>query len=145
MKKEVSRKRKMIQALRGSRKQKTEVKAISTLKQEYQKSKRQYNRAIRRTKYESWQKFVTECGNEKPWGFVYKQQADKLKIEKVISTLRRGEHLIKTVEETAQWLLDMHIPNDLYHEDTQKQDEIRNLAKITPDTVNHSSRGRKWP
>ena len=112
----------MIQALRGSRKQTTEseVKAISTLKQEYQKSKRQYNRAIRRTKYESWQKFVTECGNEKPWGFVYKQQADKLKVEKVISTLRKGEHLTKTVKETAQWLLDTHIPNDLRHEDTQK-------------------------
>jgi len=23
-------------------------------------------------KEESWKKFVTECGNEKPWGFVYK-------------------------------------------------------------------------
>ena len=48
-------------------------------------------------------------------GFVYKQQANKLKIEKVISTLRRGEHMTKTIEETA------HIPNNLSHEDTQKQ------------------------
>ena len=110
------------QASKGSRKQRTEseAKEISTLQQKYQKSKRQYNRAIRRTKYESWQKFVTECGNEKPWGFVYKQQADKLKVEKIISTLRKGEHLTKTVKETAQWLLDTHIPNDLRHEDTQK-------------------------
>jgi len=38
-------------------------------------------------------------------GFVYKQQANKLKIEKVISTLRRGEHMTKTIEETAQcWI-----------------------------------------
>jgi len=89
---------------------------------------------IRRTKYESWQKFVTECGNEKPWGFIYKQQANKLKIKKVISTLKRGEPLTKTIKETAQ-LLDTHILNDLSYEDTQKQGEIRNPARIASDMV----------
>jgi len=68
--------------------------------------------------------------NEKSWGFIYKQQANKLKIEKVRSTLRRGEHLTKTAEETAQCLLDTHIPNDLSYEDTQEQDEIRSFARI---------------
>jgi len=43
--------------------------------------------------------------------------------------------MTKTVEETAQCLLDIHIPNDLSHEDTQEQGVIRSLARITPDTT----------
>jgi len=66
MKKEVSRKRKTIQGLRGSKNQRidSEAETISTLKKEYKKFLCQY-RAIRRTKYENWKKFITECGNEK--------------------------------------------------------------------------------
>ena len=70
----------------------------------------------------------------KSHGALYKQQANKLKIKKVISTLKRGEPLTKTIKETAQ-LLDTHILNDLSYEDTQKQGEIRNPARIASDMV----------
>jgi len=87
-----------------------------------------------RTKYESWKKFVTECGNTKPWGFVYKQQTNKLKIEKVIrvNTLRRGEHMTKRKRHNVCWI---HIPNDLSHEDTQEQGVIKSLARIASDAI----------
>ncbi|KYN28328.1 hypothetical protein ALC57_02253 [Trachymyrmex cornetzi] len=142
LKKEVSRKRKIIQGSNRpkSQSQRTEEEAgrISALRQEYQESLRHYNRAIRRTKYESWKNFVTECGNEKPWGFVYKQQANKLRTEKVISTLRRGANFTKTAKETAQWLLDTHVPEDLSHEDTQNQGEARKPGK-------NSARNARFP
>jgi len=76
----------------------------------------------------------------KSHGALYINSKHKLKIEKVISTLRRGEHMTKTIEETAQCLLDIHIPNDLSHEDMQEQGVIRNLA---PDTDAQSFTGKE--
>jgi len=42
-------------------------------------------------------------------------------------------------------MLDTHIPNNLSHEDPQKQGKIRSLARIVRHKMPHSSRGRKWP
>ena len=69
MKKEVNQKRKMIQSLRESRNQRTEseIRIISILKQKYRKSPRQYNRAIKRTKYESWQKLSQNVVCHRMW------------------------------------------------------------------------------
>ncbi|KAL6417402.1 hypothetical protein ACFW04_012773 [Cataglyphis niger] len=92
-------------------------------------------REVRKAKLASWRKFVTSHGNSEPWGFVYKHQAEKLRVEGVLSTLRCGEYSTKTLEETAGYLLDAHTPDDRENEDTLEQREIRLSSRISPDTA----------
>ncbi|KAL6416642.1 hypothetical protein ACFW04_013282 [Cataglyphis niger] len=101
----------------------------------YRFSLREYSREVRKAKLASWRKFVTSHGNSEPWGFVYKHQAEKLRVEGVLSTLRCGEYSTKTLEETAGYLLDAHTPDDRENEDTLEQREIRLSSRISPDTA----------
>jgi alkylated DNA nucleotide flippase Atl1 len=91
---------------------------------------------VRKAKLASWRKFVTSYGNSEAWGFVYKQQAEKLRVEGVLGTLRRGEYSTNTIEEIASYLLDVYIPNDRENEDTVDQKIVRENAQIAPETVN---------
>ncbi|KAL6418735.1 hypothetical protein ACFW04_011829 [Cataglyphis niger] len=110
---------------------------LTTLKKrlKYRFSLREYSREVRKAKLASWRKFVTSHGNSEPWGFVYKHQAEKLRVEGVLSTLRCGEYSTKTLEETAGYLLDAHTPDDRENEDTLEQREIRLSSRISPDTA----------
>lgn len=102
---------------------------------EYRSSLRNYSRVVKKTKVASWRAFVTRTGNKQPWGFVYQQQADKLKVGKVLSSLRQGEYSTLTLEETAKCLLDAHIPDDRVDEDTPEQRLVRKSARVAPDTA----------
>lgn len=66
---------------------------------------------------------------------MYQQQAEKLRVEKVLSTLKIGNHSTKTAEETAASLLKVHIPNDQVEDDTPEQRRIRIDVKIALDTA----------
>lgn len=99
----------------------------------YRTSLRRYTAEVRKTRLESWQKFVTKVGNSEPWGFVYKHQAKKLRVDQVLSTLRDGNSSTTNLEETARRLLDVHVPNDREEEDTPEQRVIRESARIEPD------------
>lgn len=102
------------------------------LKLEYRSSLRRYSREVRRAKLASWREFVTSHGNAEPWGFVYKHQASKLRIERVLSTLRCGDCPTKTLRETAGYLLDVHVPEDRECNDTPEQREIRVSSRVPP-------------
>lgn len=104
------------------------------LRLQYRTSLREYSREVKRTKLESWRSFVTSHGNAKPWGYVYKQQADKLRVEKVLSTIRRNDGFTMDMRETASCLLDTHVPDDQEHNDTPQQRELRESAFIAPET-----------
>ena len=106
-----------------------------TIRQEYRFSLRKYSREVRRVKLASWQKFVSSHGNSEAWGYVYKQQANKLRVERVLNTLRRGEYSTNTVEETASYLMDVHIPDDRESEDTTQQRIVRENAHVAPNTA----------
>jgi len=88
-----------------------------------------------KAKVASWQKFFTSNDNSEAWGFVYQQQAEKLRVERVISTLRQGEFSTNTTEEPASYLLDVHVPDDREYKDTETQKVVRNNAQIAPDTA----------
>lgn len=60
------------------------------LRKSYQASLKKYARKIQKTKIVSWRNFVTTAGNENPWGYVYRQQAEKIRVAQVLSTLRVG-------------------------------------------------------
>ncbi|KMQ90177.1 reverse transcriptase [Lasius niger] len=102
---------------------------------EYRSSLRKYNREVRKAKLVSWRNYVTSYGNSEPWGFVYKQQAEKLRVERVLSTLRRGKISTMSLEETASYLLEVHVPNDQISEDTPQQSALRENALTAPDTA----------
>lgn len=105
-----------------------------TLQLEYRSSLREYSREVKRTKLESWRNFVSSYGNAEPWGFVYKHQNDKLRVERVLSTLRRADGFTRTMEETASYLLDVHIPDDREENDTPQQRVVRENSAGAPDT-----------
>ena len=50
--------------------------SVKRLIEAYKSSKREYSRAIKIAKQDSWRKFVTSDGNKEPWGFVYKHPAN---------------------------------------------------------------------
>jgi len=110
-----------------------------TLKLRYRLCLREYRQEVKKAKLTSWRNFVTSNGNLEPWGFVYKQQSCKLQIEGVLSTHRCGEYSTKTLEETASYLLDAHIPDDREIEDTPEQREVRINSKVSPDTADAPS------
>lgn len=112
-----------------------DVPARHQLKLRYRYSLRKYNRVVKRTKLESWRRYVTSNGNSEPWGFVYKLQANKLQVTKVISTLRRGNDYTMSAEETASSLLEVHVPEDREADDTPAQRVIREGARFAPGTT----------
>lgn len=104
------------------------------LKLEYQDSLRIYSRGVKVAKRASWRRFVTSNGNQEPWGLVYKLQADKLQVEKVLSTIRCEEGFTMDMSKTASCLLQTHIPDDIVEDDTPEQREVRNGARCVLDT-----------
>jgi len=127
IKKSVYRLRRSVQGAR-------EKPSYLTVLQKYRSSLREYSREVKRAKRASWREFVTSCGNAETWGYVYRQQADKLRVEKVLNTLRQGDRFTNTVEETAGFLLDTHVPEDRECEDSVEQRLIRDRSGIAPDT-----------
>ncbi|XP_014469483.1 PREDICTED: uncharacterized protein LOC106741720 [Dinoponera quadriceps] len=106
--------------------QQKSVELIRSIKlRVYRSSLREYTRELRKAKLECWQKFVTDQGKSKTWGFVYKPKANKVWVDKVLSTLSGGNSSTVTTEETAARLLDVHVPDDGENEDTLQQREIR--------------------
>lgn len=100
----------------------------------YRSSLREYSKEVKRARRVSWREFVSCHGNSGPWGYVYKQKSSKLRIERVLNTLRRGDRFTQTMEETAQALLDVHVPDDRVEDDTPAQTKIRQGARLAPDT-----------
>jgi len=74
-------------------------------------------------------------GNAEAEGYVYRQQADKLRVEKMLNTLRQGYRFTNTIEETASFLLDTHVPEDREYDDSVEQRVIRDNSRIAPDTT----------
>ncbi|XP_011135133.2 uncharacterized protein LOC105180640 [Harpegnathos saltator] len=73
-------------------------------------------------------------GNSEPWGFVYKHAAQKLRVDKILSSLRTENSSTATLEETAGRLLEVHVPEDRKNENTPEQRGIRESVRIVPDT-----------
>lgn len=71
----------------------------------YKTMKRRYVNEVKRSKKESWGRFVAEVTNEDPFSILYKIGAEKIKNHKVLTTLRSGNEDTRTNEETMTHLL----------------------------------------
>lgn len=103
---------------------------------DYRTSLRSYSGEVKSAKNASWRRFVTSHGNKEPWGFVYKHQANKLRVEKVLSTIRHNGTVTMDMRESASCLLDTHVPDDHEQNDTPQQRVVRDGARVAPDTPN---------
>jgi len=101
-----------------------------------------YSQEVRRAKHVSWRQFVTSHGNAEAWVYVYKQQADKLKIKKVLNTLRQDDSFTYTVEEMASCFLDVHVLENRECDDSFEQRLIRKSSRIAPETMLPFSQGK---
>lgn len=103
----------------------------------FKRAMAKYRSDIKAAKWKSWQNFVTQEGNENPWGYNYKDAAGKLKVGTILSTLRDGDKTTISMRETADFLLKTHIPDDDPQDDTPGQQDIReevlNLSLQTAD------------
>ena len=132
--KELTKRKKTVYRLRWGFQAERDKSARRHRKLEYRSSLREYRRTVKQTKLDRWRKFVTSNGNSEPWRFVYKLQAQKLRVRGVLSTLQRNrdEHTIDT-REIASLLLNAHVPDNRECEDTPVQREIREGALFAPD------------
>jgi len=99
-------------------------------------SLREYDKEVKRTKLKSWRQFVILHGNTEALGYVYKQQTDKLRVKKVLNTLRQDGNFTNIEEETAKCLLDVHVPEDRKCNHSVEQRVIRENSRIAPETIN---------
>jgi hypothetical protein len=108
-----------------------------SLRAELKKLKRDHRRACFSAKKASWRRFVTEIGNEEPWGPVYrwiKQGASKPS-EEIQASLRLGDGLFSSsLVETGERLLEVLVPDDCLDGETAEQAEIRERTGVHPDS-----------
>lgn len=121
------------QQRRAYQRERDQARRLEILR-EYRTSLRAYSKEVKRTKRASWRNFVTTHGNSETWGFVYKQQANKLRVERVLGALQRGNGFTLDLGETASRLLNAHVPDDRECEDTPQQRETRERARVEPIT-----------
>ena len=115
--------------------EKDAVKSV-VKKEEYKKLEKEYKHKIKERRTDSWQNFVTEVGNDEPFGIVYKQAAGKTRPNAAISSLRTANGATMSMQETASVLLNTHVPDDTTLEDRPKLTKIRDSVKTPPDTEN---------
>ena len=100
----------------------------------FQTANSRYKKLIRQTRTKSWRDFVSEVGNEEPFGFVYKHAAGKIRTETAISAVKTADGTTMGMRETAQVLLNAHIPDDKIDDDTEELKSIRKSVEKPPDT-----------
>lgn len=64
----------------------------------YKAVRNKYVSQIRKSKTESWKKFVTDIGNKNPWGVVYKLTTGKIKNPEIFHTIKTGQTFTKIGE-----------------------------------------------
>lgn len=90
-----------------------------------------YKKNIKQAKMESFQDFVTENGNNNPWGIIYKMHSNKIRSETVVSTIHLGDgNHTSAWSDTAALLLDTLFGGDNPNSDTPLHREIRTAASL---------------
>ncbi|KAK9296726.1 hypothetical protein QLX08_009340 [Tetragonisca angustula] len=114
--------------------QATQHKELKKHKKEYSTIRNKYIAHIRKTKKDSWRKFVTDTGNQDPWSIIYKIQTKKLKIENVQQTIKLSGEQTASWNETMEAMLQSLIPSDTTDNETRWQKEIRLRTETSPDS-----------
>ena len=94
-----------------------------------------YRKMVLSARSEDFRRFVTDVGNQNPWGPIYRYETGKTKMSKVLSTLKTNGGQTTTMLESARLLLDTHVP-DLEDGEKEEHKEIIREAGTDPETAN---------
>ena len=128
-----SAKKELNRLKRAFKREKDETK-YKELVQKYRDCKRSYKKLIKKERVDSWRGYATSVGNDEPYGLVYKQCADKVCPQKAVSSLKTAAGTTMGMLETAETLLNVHIPDDSTENDPPALRRIRKSVKFPPDT-----------
>ncbi len=131
---ELTDKKSELYSARRNMQQQWSLPGHSLRKAEYRALLRDYCRSVKGAKVGSWQEVVTVRGNEEPWGVVYKQLRGKLQNERTLSSVRCGDTESMSMLETANRLLEVHVPDDTPSNETPEQAQIRESINSPPET-----------
>lgn len=102
--------------------------AIIEARNNYYRSKKEYDKNIYETRTKCWKEFITGAKND-TWGFAYKMCSGKLRIQTIMSSIRwEGQETIDW-RDSANMLLQALFPVDDDVDDKPAQEEIRNEVK----------------
>lgn len=90
------------------------------MKIRYKQLRKNYFAKIKKRKEESWRNFIEREGNDKPFGFIYKQSRDKINIRNFVTNIRTSDGYTRSREETMTAILDVLFGESCGEE---KQDE----------------------
>ncbi|KAI4473630.1 hypothetical protein M0802_016019 [Mischocyttarus mexicanus] len=124
--------RKEVREIRRKYKKTVYEKLKLSLRKGYYSLRNKYISYIRKEKQRSWEKFSTEAGNKEPWSIVYKIQAQKLKVDSVVETLKDNGNQTINLSDTMKILLHGMIPDDNVKNETEWQQSVRNFIQEPP-------------
>lgn len=87
---------------------------------QYARLRRHYTRSVQSAKTTSWHNFVTELGNQDPYGIAYRMIRKKVLVDDIMARLRTEGSDTQTWEALAQCLLSTLTP-DAPHDAVQNQ------------------------
>lgn len=104
LKQQCNRKRRQLQRTRNP-------EARENVQLEYARLRRHYTRSVQRAKTTSWRSFVTELGNQDPYGIAYRVIRRKVLVDDIMASLRTEGTDTQTWEASAQCLLNTLMPD----------------------------------
>lgn len=92
----------------------------------YNEMRRAYKQKIRDVKEKSFQSYVERDLSRDPWGGVYKLAAEKLKLETVMTTVRKeGNTNTESMKETLEAIMNGIVEDDTEDEENEWQRRVR--------------------
>jgi len=131
--KELTVLRRKVQVARAQMSRARRLDLVGNLKQtiiRHKEYRREYVKQLRLSKTLVWRKFVTDKGNEDPWGLVYKILRNKTRNDfNTFHAIKEGNESILTWKETAKSLINK-IPNndDINNRDRKVMHEVDNYT-----------------
>lgn len=83
------------------------------LRIQYNQIRRRYSREVQQAKTASWRAFITEQGNDDPYGIAYRVIRKRVTVDEVMADLRTDVGHTRTWGESARCLLTILTPDDL--------------------------------
>jgi len=98
----------------------------------------QYRKTVRKTRKESWRKFVEEQSSNNTWGIIYKLMNQRLNPREAMTAITGNDTHTGTWDETANALLDAFVIRDNPEEDNINQHDTRTNAKKRMPLTGHT-------
>lgn len=125
---ELTRLKRITYRARRAMQSETDDQNRSRLRKSFLEKRNAYRAKVRKTRKDSWRKFVEEESATDIWGIVYKIMNKRLTPKEAVVAMTVGNTHTDTWEQTAETLLDTFVIKDNPEEDTPDQQATRKNA-----------------